>query len=445
MIGEDRPGRRRAGLGTDQLRALVRTLDRDPPGVARTAELRAALLRAAASDVRERPARWPLVAGGFVAGALAAAAAVLLVLHGGRAAPAASPPATGAVADAHSDRGVRPPDAAHRAQIEHSTAADFERRVTDGAHGVDDVIRLHGGRIRLAVGPLASGDRVRVVAGDGEVEGTRSYEIAVTDERLREVTVTSGTATIRIVAHTPVVLAAGQTWTASIDTADHALPAPASAASTAGVPSSPASAGGATPAAAGPPALHTAPALPAARSAPRTAPALPTPAATPSAATAPPTPASIPGAATAPPTPAAAASVAMALPTPDRESADHALEQHFAAGWRLLKAGKPGEAARELAWAADAGGDAELAGDARYFQAVALTRAGRKTEAERALVDFLDHAPHAARRGRAAVLLARLIAERGDRAAARAWFASAAHDRDPDVAAAARTGLDRLE
>jgi len=170
--------------------------------------------------------------------------------------------------------------------------------------------------------------------------------------------------------------------------------------------------------------------------------ALPTRASNLSAATAPPTPASDP----VPPRDGGELTVRSAdHPAPDRESADRALEQHFAAGWRLLKAGKPGEAARELAWAADIGGDAELAGDARYFQAVALTRAGRKTEAERTLVDFLDHAPHAARRGRAAVLLARLIAERGDRAAARAWFASAAHDRDPDVAAAARTGLDGLE
>lgn len=117
------------------------------------------------------------------------------------------------------------------------------------------------------------------------------------------------------------------------------------------------------------------------------------------------------------------------------------VEQHFAAGWQLLRAGKSAEAARELAAAADAGGDDPLAGDARYFEAIALTKAGRKTEAEHALVEFLDRSPHALRRGRAAVMLARLISERGDHAAARTWFEAASHDPDPDVVAAAKAGL----
>jgi TolA-binding protein len=78
------------------------------------------------------------------------------------------------------------------------------------------------------------------------------------------------------------------------------------------------------------------------------------------------------------------------------------------------------------------------------FQGLALVRAGRKTEAETALVAFLDHAPHALRRGRAAVVLGRLIAERGDIASARAWFESATHDADPEVSAAARAHLARL-
>jgi len=122
-----------------------------------------------------------------------------------------------------------------------------------------------------------------------------------------------------------------------------------------------------------------------------------------------------------------------------------ALEHHFAAGWSLLRAGKPADAARELAAAADAGGDDPLAGDARYFEAIALTQAGRKTEAEHALVAFMDRSPHAVRRGRAAVMLGRLIAERGDAATARTWFESAVHDPDPNVAAAANAGLATLK
>jgi TolA-binding protein len=116
-----------------------------------------------------------------------------------------------------------------------------------------------------------------------------------------------------------------------------------------------------------------------------------------------------------------------------------ATEAHFEAGWRLLKSGRNPEAARELALAADAGGS--LAADARYFQAVALIRAGRKTEAEHALVVFLDHAPDSLRRGHAEVMLAKLIAERGDTQAARLWLEEATHDADPDVVFAARAAL----
>jgi TolA-binding protein len=108
----------------------------------------------------------------------------------------------------------------------------------------------------------------------------------------------------------------------------------------------------------------------------------------------------------------------------------------------LLKAGKNAEAARELALAADAGGD--LSADARYFQAVALMRAGRKTEAEQALVAFLDHAPSSLRRGHAEVMLGRLIAERGDKKAARLWLEAATHDADPDVVSAAHRALAAL-
>ena len=110
----------------------------------------------------------------------------------------------------------------------------------------------------------------------------------------------------------------------------------------------------------------------------------------------------------------------------------------------LLKANKSADAARELLAAADAGGDDPLAADARYFAAVALTKAGRKTEAERALVAFIDRAPKSIRRGRAAVMLARLIAERGDKAAARAWFETAVDDADAAVAAAAKAGIAAL-
>lgn len=119
-------------------------------------------------------------------------------------------------------------------------------------------------------------------------------------------------------------------------------------------------------------------------------------------------------------------------------------ELHFQKGWALLRDGKAREAAVELAAAADAGGDDPLAADARYFQAIALVRAGQSRDAERVLVAFLDHAPQSLRRGRAAILLGRLIRDRGDATSARAWFASALNDPDPAIAAAAKAHLDAL-
>ena len=110
----------------------------------------------------------------------------------------------------------------------------------------------------------------------------------------------------------------------------------------------------------------------------------------------------------------------------------------------LLKSNQAAAAARELAAAVAAAPDDPLAADARYFQAVALTKAGRKTEAETVLVAFLDRAPKSIRRGRAAVMLARLIAERGDTTSAKAWFESALSDADPSVVAAARAGIAAL-
>jgi hypothetical protein len=60
------------------------------------------------------------------------------------------------------------------------------------------------------------------------------------------------------------------------------------------------------------------------------------------------------------------------------------------------------------------------------------------------LVAFLDHAPMSLRRGRAAILLGKLLRDRGDAKSARAWFESALADGDPAIAAAAKAHLDAL-
>jgi TolA-binding protein len=133
---------------------------------------------------------------------------------------------------------------------------------------------------------------------------------------------------------------------------------------------------------------------------------------------------------------------AIQLAPPATPALPSATEQHFQRGTQLLRDGKPADAAAELALAADASSD-PLATDARYFQAVALVKANRPAEAERAVLAFLDHAPTSPRRGRAAVMLGRLLATH-DQGSARAWFAAALHDSDASVAAAARAGLDSL-
>ncbi|MEP6860221.1 MAG: tetratricopeptide repeat protein [Deltaproteobacteria bacterium] len=440
-------------LDVDQLSTLAKHLDAPAPDDQRVEAMRASLLRAAADDRREVKPRWPFVVGGFSAGAFAAAATVMMVVHFSHG--------SAKIKAAASEE--------HRAQIEASAAADFEREVTHGANGTDEVVRLHAGRISVAVSELPHGDRVRVAAKDGELEGEGTYEIAVTKDSIREVWVKEGSARLRIAGQEEVFLASGQAWKAPVITAD-VTPAitqtqmqtqpPATAAATsptlAAPPSHVATNVAATtavatnavttiaaptnaaqtptgPAASKPPTNHVADGPRISSGTPKTEPA-------PKDQTKPEVP-PLQTMADASPNEApsnAIAQLAKAKPVTG-------WQVHFSTGWQLLRAGKSADAARELAAAADAGGDDPLAGDARYFEAVALTKAGRKTEAEHALVAFLDRAPHALRRGRAAVMLGRLIAERGDTAAARTWFDSAAHDADPAVATAAKAGLAGLK
>jgi len=339
---------------------------------------------------------------------------------------------------------------------------------------------------------------VRLQTGDAEVEGSGAYEVVVTADALASVTVASGTATIRVKGqHQAVFLAAGETWRAPVITADLDL-APAKAEIVAEIE---------PPTVATPPTADvTAPIKPTAKVAttvdvtapikpptkvtavavaadvtapinPTTAPVTTTRTATaptdttapirsttkvttPATATAPIKPTTkvttnivAPTAATAPAAPAAPAApttvaprpsiTAVADPAPPTSSGTSPTENHFRAGYALLRANKHVAAAIELGKAAD--GDGPLATDARYFQAIALSKAGRSRDAERALVAFLDRAPTSVRRGRASVMLARLLVERGDTKTARAWFESALADSDPSVATAARAGIDALK
>jgi TolA-binding protein len=398
------------------LRELGHDLPWDRPDAARRDAVRSALLVAAAEGHGHVRSRWLVVGAAFTAGALAAAAAILLVVRPHR--DVASAPQIDV------------------AQIEASAAADFERHVTQTQTGADEVVRVRAGRISMKVGELRAGNRVRVGAANGEVEGQGAYDVVVVDDALREVDVKDGSVTVRVAGQRDVFLASGQTWKATVTTAAIDLP-PAAPPSPPVAPAPPGVAPTPPPPTTDKPIVVNKPA-----SADKQVVAnQPAPSDKQVAATKPASPTDMPPPATDTPVAAPATEApAVATETPKRTGPTD-VEKHFQAGWQLLKAGKAAEAARELGASADAGGDDPLAADARYFQAVALVKAGRKTEAEKALVAFLDHAPKALRRGRAAVMLARLIAERGDTASARNWFQSALGDPDPSVVAAAKAGL----
>jgi len=423
----------------DQLRELGKELPWDRPDAARREAVRSSLLVAAADSSRPRGARpWWIAGGGFVAGVAAAAVAILVIGRGGRP--------------------IEP-----RASIEASAQANFERELTRTATGTDEVVHLHAGKLRLSVGALATGDHVRVRTGDAEVEGAGDVEVAVAADAIREVTVRTGTARILVDGQQAVFLAAGETWHAPLITA-------------AIEPSSPPNE---------PPAVVAPP--PQANSIPTVTPPLHADAAaavvrsplddnhssvphandtTIAAAHANDVPAVVAPSSAEPPrrsdvTDHSArggpgvheATPVIAPPTPVTEPAKPetsqatrhaAIERAFQAGYALLRAGKADEAAKQLAAAADLDPSDSLAADARYLEATALVKAHRPAEAERALVAFLDHAGGSLRRGRASVMLARLIADRGDAKSARAWFEAALASTDPEVVAAARAGLATL-
>ena len=365
----------------EQLRELGKQLPYDHPDASRREALRSSLLVAA---TRPEPTatrkRWWLAGGAFAAGALAAAAAIFIII-------------------------VRDPErtvhATAQARIDAAPSAQLEHVVASTATGIDEVVRVRDGVVRVAVPSPLTKSRVRTQTGDAEVEATGAYEVAVVDDRLERVTVTTGTARITVRHQQPVFLAAGQTWRPRIITADVTPAPPAATASTA-------------------PATSTSSSTSNTRTSQRPkAPSNSTPAADENVEL---------------PRMPAVTTLDASQPT--------ATEKHFQRGWALLREGKANEAAAELALAAQ-GSDA-LADDARYFQAVALVRAGRAVEAERVLIGFLTRAPESLRAGRAALLLGKLLRERGEVDAARRWFETALHDPDPAIASAAKGHVSAL-
>lgn len=463
--------------GIDPLQDLGKQLPWDRPDASRREAVRSSLLVAASDSPPRRAGRAVLVGAGFVTGALAAAAVALLLVRS----PA--------------------PTATHEnyAQIESSSVAELEHTSTLTSSGSDEVVRIRAGKVRLAVPATRAGDRVRTKTGDAEIEGTGAYEVVVANDKLSSVAVSSGTAKV-IVDGKTVILASGETWSAPVLTADLSPQTPDRGtdgiAPTIGIEPTtgiepPA---GIAPKSANPVvdaqgptpswvrdvpsnvgeinqstesiATTTRPAtstsvtgshgtrstVPAPTVIDTSAPSATTPSATtrpsvttPSITTRPsitttPSITTPPSTATTPtpPQPSITTNTTPSIATKPTSSS----EQHFQAGWALLRDNKYSAAADELAIAA--AGDGPLASDARYFQAVALTKAGRAKEAEGALVAFLDGAPTSTKRGRASVMLGRLLIARGDTKSARAWFTAALGDPDASVAGAAKAELAKV-
>ncbi len=373
---------------TDPLRDLGKQLPYDRPDSARRDAVRSSLL-IAASEGRRRGARsrWRLVGGGFAAGVLAAAAVALVVLR----------PAE--------------PEPTHTRIGSSTDAKTLYSRHTSTPTGTDRVMRVTAGTFSLEVPPGRKTEHVRVQTGDGEVDGTGMYKVVVAADALASVSVSTGTATVRLKGQQQAVfLAAGQTWQPTVVTADHDVP-PANVVPLPVVaPIKPVVV------------AEVVPAAPAAK--PRSVSVAPT------------------APVEAPPEPRPAVTAITVEPSPGLAAGSSPTETAFRAGYALLRDNQFAAAALELGKAAD--GDGPLAADARYFQAVALTKAGRAADAERALVQFIDRAATSARRGRAVVMLARLLAARGEATSARAWYEDALRDSDASVVAAARAGIAAL-
>lgn len=408
-----------------RLADLAKQLPFDAPDDARRESVRASLLLAVREEVAAPRRSWGLAGLGFVAGALAAAAIAMLLVR--------SPAASSAPV---ADHGAY-------ATVESSNAVALEHVITPTATGTLETVRVRNGKLRLAVPAVRDGDRVQLATRDAQVEGAGAFEVEVVDDSLRSITVARGTARVVVAGQAPVFLATGQTWRAPIETSDltpsspSTNPTAASATDVIALAPVPTVAGAVTP-----PSENRAPTTATVTVKEPVAPArVPEPAPTLEPTRAPevviPPPTQPPVTANPPASANPGADTAV-----DTEAAD-IVEAHFQAGWKLLRAGKYAEAAKELGTAA--AGEGPLAADALYFQAQALIKISRGTEAERALVAFLDRSPSSPRRGRAVVMLARLLAERGDTASARTWYESVADDKDPAVQAAAKQGLTALD
>jgi TolA-binding protein len=288
--------------------------------------------------------------------------------------------------------------------VESAQAAVFSHDRETAADGhVEERVRLQSGTLTLAVKPLATGERFRVVVGEDEVEvrGTR-FLVHAENHRLIRVEVFEGLVDVRRKAREPIALQAGKAWL------DPATP-----------PAPPAT---------DPPAPRPSP-----RPAPRKVRVTTD---------------------VEPPAPPVAAMTEEVLieedpagelePDPITFRASTPAELAFERGVQTLDKERYKEAVDAFREALVAEPNGALAEDALFWQAVSLAKAGEDARARPLFTEFVRRFPHSARRGEAFVVLGWSFYGAGHYREAGSWFEKAEHDPRPAVRASAQKGLAAL-
>lgn len=109
-----------------------------------------------------------------------------------------------------------------------------------------------------------------------------------------------------------------------------------------------------------------------------------------------------------------------------------------------MRRGDAADAARAFAQSSVAGRGRAIAEDARFWEGVALARAGEPARAIAALRGFLGAFPRSSRAGEASARLGWLLLDAGETDEAARRFEAAVDDAVPAVRQSARSGLARI-
>ena len=407
-----------------ELDAVARTL-RVPVLQSDEAEQQRTILLANAASIRQLPRRSHAPVAITIAVGIAAAAAVVVWL------------------------GLRPRADVPRVDVVALGQASFVHEQRWPSY----VLRVDDGHVAIDVTTVDEAQRLIVRTADGYVE-TRSsqFVVGVESAGLSSVDVKRGRVDVRYQGQT-IILATGQSWRATVRTADiidaqvgerrSAAPRPAEPAATApstdSASRSSSSTGGVAavepaPQRASPTRKQTRAPVSAARAGAK--PAESAPAKQPEPATG---QSGLPGPSGSPTSPTSKES-ARAV-----SSTAKAGELDFRAGVAALRSGDAAAATRSFMAACSAALHDALGEDACFWVGAAANRAGQSDVARDALKQFLTQFPSSARAGEASALLGWLLYNAGELDAAEACFRQAAADRVPKVRESAERGLEAVK